>query len=41
MGYDSASIRNIAICGHGDTGKTSLCEQILYNAGIIKKLEDE
>ncbi len=39
MSYDSASIRNIAICGHGDTGKTSLCEQILYNAGIIEKAE--
>lgn len=39
MAYNSASIRNVAICGHGDTGKTSLCEQILYNAGVIKKAE--
>ncbi|OQY38356.1 MAG: elongation factor G [Spirochaetaceae bacterium 4572_7] len=39
MGVDSASIRNIAICGHGDTGKSSLCEQILYNAGVIQKAE--
>lgn len=39
MAYDSASIRNVAICGHGGTGKTSLCEQILYNAGIIEKAE--
>lgn len=39
MGYNSASIRNIAICGHGDTGKTSLCEQILYNANVIGKAE--
>ncbi|QEN03215.1 elongation factor G [Thiospirochaeta perfilievii] len=39
MSYDSASLRNVTICGHGDTGKTSLCEQILYNAGVIKKAE--
>lgn len=39
MSYDSASLRNVAICGHGDTGKTSLCEQILYNAGVISKAE--
>ncbi len=39
MSYDSASLRNVSICGHGDTGKTSLCEQILYNAGVIKMAE--
>ncbi|MGL1891770.1 MAG: elongation factor G [Spirochaetaceae bacterium] len=39
MSYNSASLRNISVCGHGDTGKTSLCEQILFNAGVIKKAE--
>jgi len=28
--YDSNSLRNIAIAGHGGTGKTSLCESFLF-----------
>jgi len=39
MGYRTDAIRNIAVCGHGGTGKTSLVEQILSNAGIIDKAE--
>ena len=31
--YESKSIRNLAIIGHGGTGKTSLCESFLYLAG--------
>jgi len=31
--YESKSIRNLAIIGHGGTGKTSLCESFLYVAG--------
>jgi elongation factor G len=31
--YDSKSLRNVAIIGHGGTGKTSLCESFLYIAG--------
>jgi elongation factor G len=31
--YETKSIRNLAIIGHGGTGKTSLCESILYVAG--------
>ncbi len=31
--YESKSIRNLAIIGHGGTGKTSLCESSLYLAG--------
>jgi elongation factor G len=36
---DTNSIRNIAVCGHGGTGKTSLVEEILFNAGVIPKAE--
>ena len=31
--YESKSIRNVAIIGHGGTGKTSLCESFLFVAG--------
>ncbi len=34
-----AGIRNIAVAGHGGTGKTSLVEQILYAGGVIGKPE--
>jgi len=30
---ESASIRNIAVVGHGGTGKTSLCESFLFVSG--------
>ena len=33
------NIRNVAICGHGDTGKTSLIEQMMFRAGVISKAE--
>ncbi len=39
MSFTKDKIRNIAICGHGSTGKTSLVEYILFNAGIISKPE--
>ncbi|MDA3851460.1 MAG: elongation factor G [Spirochaetaceae bacterium] len=39
MGYRTDAIRNIAVCGHVGTGKTSLVEQILSNSGIIAKAE--
>ena len=39
MAYTTDTIRNIAVCGHGDTGKTTLVEQILFNAGVIQKAE--
>ncbi len=31
--YESTSLRNVAIIGHGGTGKTSLCEAFLFTAG--------
>jgi elongation factor G len=36
--YESKSIRNIAVVGHGGTGKTSLCESFLFVAGKTDRL---
>ncbi len=38
MVYETEKIRNIAICGHLGTGKTSLVEQMLFNGGIIERV---
>lgn len=38
MGYVSEKIRNIALIGHNGEGKTSLCEAMLFNAGVINRL---
>ena len=35
--YESKSIRNLAIIGHGGTGKTSLCESFLFVAGKTER----
>ncbi len=35
---DTAMVRNIAVIGHGNSGKTSLVEAMLYSAGKIKRL---
>lgn len=36
--YAASDIRNIAIIGHGQKGKTSLCEALLYSSGVSERL---
>jgi elongation factor G len=36
--YDTGSIRNVALVAHGGTGKTSLVEAMLFEAGAISRL---
>jgi len=36
--YESESIRNLAIIGHGTSGKTSLTSAMLFDAGAINRL---
>ncbi len=39
MAISMNAIRNVAVCGHGSTGKTTLVEQMLFRAGVISKSE--
>lgn len=36
--YPTSKIRNIALVGHGGTGKTSLVEAMIFNTGVLKRL---
>ncbi|HEV2176657.1 MAG TPA: elongation factor G [Terriglobia bacterium] len=36
--YEGANIRNVALVGHGDTGKTQLVSALLYTAGMVNRL---
>ena len=36
--YSGADIRNVAVVGHNDTGKTTLVSQLLFNGGSITRL---
>jgi len=33
--YQASNVRNVCLIGHGRTGKTSLCEAMLYKSGTI------
>ncbi|MBT3275956.1 MAG: GTP-binding protein, partial [Spirochaetales bacterium] len=39
MSFTTDAIRNIAIAGHGATGKTTIFEQILFTGGAISRPE--
>jgi elongation factor G len=36
--YDAPSIRNVALVGHGGSGKTSLAAAMLFDAGAVNRL---
>ena len=36
--YDTPDIRNVAVIGHGDSGKTSLASAMLFLAGAVRRL---
>ena len=39
MSFPTNAIRNIALAGHGSTGKTTVVEQMLFNGNAITKAE--
>ena len=36
--YPGSEIRNVAVVGHNDTGKTTLVSQLLFNAGALTRM---
>ncbi|WP_353736377.1 GTP-binding protein, partial [Sphaerochaeta sp.] len=39
MSVVSTDLRNVAIIGHNETGKTTLVEQMLFYANVISRAE--
>ena len=37
MSYETKNIRNICLLGHGNSGKTSLAESMLFTTGAIDR----
>ena len=37
VAYTAENLRNLVIAGHGTTGKTTLAESLMFNAGIINR----
>lgn len=38
MGITAKEIKNVAVIGHSGEGKTTLCEAMLFNAGVIDRM---
>jgi elongation factor G len=36
--YDTSEIRNVALIGHGDSGKTSVASALLFVSGAVNRL---
>jgi elongation factor G len=36
--YEAATIRNVALVGHGGSGKTQLCAAMLFDGGMVNRL---
>src|SRR6266852_9449647 len=36
--YSGSEIRNVAVAGHNDTGKTTIVSQLLFNTGATTRL---